>query len=356
MWSVRRARVFFLAIGTAGTAWAACGSTGGSPDAALDAARADSTPGADAAAQDGGPPLLWVDFAAVGCERFDPSVPACRGTAPLVLRFVALAPAPVDSYVWSFGDGGSNGDASPLHTFAQPGSYAVSLAVGGSGGTAQRERDGYVVVDAAPLGAGCTAGSQCATGLECVLGFCARGCAQASCDTGAVCAGLGDGPESWQRPLCLRACAGDGDCAAGLRCRELRSGAGDAWVKGCFTGALGDDGQSCVDPHGTLDDGLCASGSCRDLGARGLCALPCGGAEACASYAACATMHSGESLCLARCGSCAGDPWLGCEMPGGAGDLGFEAPAGSYCAPRRCVGGDCGPDGLCQGGFCRANR
>lgn len=347
-WSVRWAPAFFLA------AWGACGSAGGTLDApAADAPRADAAPAADAAAQDGGPPLLWVDFAAVGCAHFDLAVPACRGTAPLTLRFVALAPAPVDSYVWSFGDGASDGDASPVHTFAQPGSYAVSLAVGGGGGTAQRERDGYVVVEAAPLGATCADGGQCATGLECVLGFCARGCAQADCGAGAVCADLGNGAAGWQRPLCLRACAADGDCAAGLRCRELRGTGG--WVKGCFTDLLRDDGQSCVDPDGTLDDALCASGSCQDLGARGLCALPCGG-QTCASYAACARMNTGESLCLARCGSCAADPWLGCEMPGGTGDLGFQAPAGSYCAPRRCAGGDCGPDGLCQGGFCRANR
>lgn len=347
---MRWAPVILLAVG------AACGSTDGAADAPVsDARRADAAPAADVAPEDIGPPLLWVDFAALGCTAFDPTIPSCGGTAPLTLRFVALAPAAIDSYVWTFGDGGTDATASPVHTFATPGTYAVSLAVGGGGGTAQRERDGYVVVGPAPLGGACTGGDQCATGLECVLGFCARGCAGAACDAGAVCTDLGHGDETWRRPLCLRTCAGDGDCAAGLRCRELRAAESGTWVKACFTDALHDDGGSCVAPDGSLDDGACASGSCQDLGARGLCALPCGG-KTCPSYAACATLNSGESLCLARCGACDGDPWLGCEMPGASGDLGFTAPAGSYCAPRRCTGDDCGPDGLCQAGFCRANR
>ena len=335
-WSVRRRLVLAAVFASACDV-----DSGASPDGGLDAATIVRS--VDAGPRDGGPPLLWVDFVAAGCEGFDPTGPACTGTAPLTLRFLALAPAPIDSYVWTVG-GMSVGDASPVHTFSLPGTYAVSLAVGGTSGTAERDRAGYVVVTAAPLGAPCDGPESCATGLECPLGFCTRGCAQASCGDGAVCADLGS--------LCLATCGEDADCRSPLRCREVP--VGGAWAKACFPDVLADDGQSCAAPDGTLEDGACLSGHCRDLGARGLCAADCG--DGCPSYATCAQLHSGGSLCLARCGTCSLDPWLACEMPGGSGDLGFEAPPGRYCAPRRCSGGDCGPDGVCEGGFCRANR
>src|SRR5262245_625475 len=239
---------------------AACGSdSSAGPDGRVDART--FIPAVTAGSRDGGPPLLWVDFVASGCDSFDAEGPTCAGTAPLTLRFLALAPAPIDSFVWTF-DGMSAGEASPVHTFSVPGSYTVSLAVGSASGTAARERPAYVVVTPAPLGAPCDGPAACAGGLTCAVGLCTRGC-DAACP---VCADLRVAPGS----VCLAACDDDSGCRVPLRCREVPSG--NRWAKACFPDGLADDGRSCAAPDGTLDDAACLSGRCRDLGARGLCA------------------------------------------------------------------------------------
>ena len=51
---------------------AACGSdSSAGPDGRVDAHA--FIPAVDAGLRDGGTPLLWVDFAASGCDSFDPS-------------------------------------------------------------------------------------------------------------------------------------------------------------------------------------------------------------------------------------------------------------------------------------------
>ena len=40
-----------------------------------------------------------------------------------------------DSYVWSFGDGNTSNEKSPIHTYLEGGDYEVSLAVTNAGGT-----------------------------------------------------------------------------------------------------------------------------------------------------------------------------------------------------------------------------
>jgi hypothetical protein len=137
-------------------------------------------------------------------------------------------------------------------------------------------------------------------------------------------------------------------------------------VKGCFSAdLLVDEGASCDDATGHPDATRCAGGACSAYGARGMCAQPCDPSNPCPSYATCAHFGDGSYACVARCGAghaCTADPWLDCEAPSAAGDLGFtvtETPA-TYCAPKRCSGaGQCGTDGACTplGGasFCAAN-
>jgi PKD repeat protein len=317
------------------------------------------------------PALVWVDFVAAGCAATD-QVPSCRGAAPLTLRFGAVAPRSIETYRWSFGDGGDDStEPTPVHTFAAPGSYTVSLVAGAAGGSAQALKPAFVVVAATALGAACGGAGVCASGLSCVCGggcagvppVCSRDCPAAGCAAGATCVAFARGSADWQRPLCLPTCSGDGDCPAGARCRELLGTAG--WVKACWAaGDPQDEGASCVDGAGAPTGERCAGGSCAALGARGLCADACDATHPCPSYASCATMASGEHRCLEQCSAtraCAGDPLLACQTPDPSGDFGFTvagASAGAtFCAPKRCVhAGDCGPDGTCVthagGSFC----
>src|SRR3954469_12892299 len=106
----------------------------GDGSSASDAAVVDAPAAADAKTVDVTVPLTWVDFAVEGCPAFDPAGPACHGPAPLRPRSARSAPAEIDTWIWSFGDGtpDETGDV-PEHEFVLPGSYTVSLAVGGPG-------------------------------------------------------------------------------------------------------------------------------------------------------------------------------------------------------------------------------
>ncbi len=357
----------------------ACGGGGGTPVVDAMVVADGPAPYVDAEVRgDALLPLSWVDIAVAGCAVYDPAGPTCRGEAPLVLRFTALAPAPLDTYVWSFGDGSQDDTtAAPEHVYALPGAYSVSLTGGGPGGTASVTREMLVSAEGASVGAHCVSDSTCASGLECVCsvdegcgpslagGLCSAACGGGAgeCPAPGVCVDLdpaGSGGWSWQRDLCLRSCDTDVDCAGGLACRELLGHSGE-WVRACFALDLpADEGSPCFDAAGDPDDTLCASGQCVSVGARGMCAGSCG---SCPSYAACATFTALGPRCLVSCATraCDGDPWLACEAPDASGDLGFSLdppvdPEG-YCAPRRCAtAGDCGSDGACsdQGGalFC----
>ncbi len=359
---------------------AACG--GGSGNGGNDGGRPDAaylTPDATVP-QDGNAPLAWVDFAITGCDSApapdDAGMPGpCTGDTPLSLTFTAVAPAPIDAYLWDFGDGDTLTDAAPTHVYATPGVYDVSLAVGGPGGTANQDKPAVVVVRAAEAGSPCAADEQCGPSLECVcgsgdgcgavlpFGLCAAACSDTTPCASGVCADLAPAPapaDDWRRTLCVPDCSGGGSCPAGLTCQSLR-GADGAWVQGCFApGALAPIGASCRDGAGATDDSRCASGRCADLGARGLCVAACSGGD-CPGNAACATFEDGSvgPWCVADCSAatCDGDPWLACETPGGTDTLDFtvdETPdAAGYCAPKACTGAaECGLDGACVNGFC----
>ena len=57
---------------------------------------------------------------------------------------------PITTYLWSFGDGGSTQGINPLHTYATPGSYTVTLTVYGSGGAQSTDTAQVTVSAAAP--------------------------------------------------------------------------------------------------------------------------------------------------------------------------------------------------------------
>jgi glucose/arabinose dehydrogenase len=63
------------------------------------------------------------------------SASAITGPAPLTVRFADTSDLPAGgARAWDFGDGGASAEASPTHTFAQPGRYAVSLTRAGLDG------------------------------------------------------------------------------------------------------------------------------------------------------------------------------------------------------------------------------
>jgi PKD repeat protein len=177
----------------------------------------------------------------------------------------------------------------------------------------------------------------------------------------------GDAARAPPRPLCLAACAADADCALGLVCRALPGGTSGTFTNVCVPPFYRRVADSCRDAEGRLDDHVCSTGLCANLGAIGLCSASCAGGAACPTGAACATFGDGRSFCLVTCTAdetCTRDPLLACETGAGGGALGFTtsppAPTATFCAPRSCTSqADCAPSGTCKplgvGAHCVAN-
>ena len=72
------------------------------------------------------------------------------GVAPLSVSFTDTSFGVVTSHLWSFGDGQVSTDASPTHVYTQAGTYSVTLAVTGPGGTASASMTDVVTVAEAP--------------------------------------------------------------------------------------------------------------------------------------------------------------------------------------------------------------
>ena len=319
-----------------------------SPDAMVADARSSSDAGIGG---DASAPLGWGGLAITGCETGDGSEASpCLGQSPLLLRFTALAPAQIDSHVWSFGDGSEPEPArSPMHRFSEPGSYDISLNVDGPGGSAGRTRLAAVVVIPASLGSQCGADAHCASG-DCVcgedescpapldLGLCVLDCESHEACGGNLCIDLGpaNDDELWRQTTCLPNCDPSfNDCGANSSCQALL-GVDGVLSSACFaTGLLAPIGASCRDASGALDDASCASGFCADLGLRGACSANCE-TTACPSGSACVTPTSGDPapLCVATCDStsCDADPQLSCRAPSDFSVVG-DAIAEGYCTP-----------------------
>jgi hypothetical protein len=360
---------------------AACGGSSATPaDAPVQQDLGDE-PQADAAVtSDGG--LLVADFVAQGCERLEEwsldggaarddgggrGGTVCIGHAPLTLTFVPVASQNVESYVWTFGEPNETPlrEDSPTHTFVLPGSFDVTLTVGGPAGTLTvKHVPPFVQVLANPAGWPCDRAEQCESDHQCACpraaetdtscpaafggrGLCTRVCDQDTpCGVGAACADVGLSA-AWRPQLCVATCDAATTCPAGLSCRDLPAADGTgAWVSACFPGFLGAVGVPCLDADGQPEPWTCLGGVCLELGSFGYCSAACeiGG---CPAGSECARVGGagGHSVCLASCEttSCSDDPLLGCEAPDAAGTLGFELvastpPAGAtYCAPRRCA-------------------
>jgi PKD repeat protein len=75
------------------------------------------------------------------------------GASPLAVQFTdqsTAGSAPITSWSWSFGDGGTSTEQNPLHTYIDAGSYTVRLIVGSSAGSDTLSRMSYIAACAPP--------------------------------------------------------------------------------------------------------------------------------------------------------------------------------------------------------------
>ena len=72
------------------------------------------------------------------------------GTAPLTVRFTDLSANSPTLWAWNFGDGNTTNATvqNPVHTYAAPGNYTVSLTASNSGGNNTFTRTNYIQVTA----------------------------------------------------------------------------------------------------------------------------------------------------------------------------------------------------------------
>jgi hypothetical protein len=348
---------------------------------------------------EGGIPVSAA-FTIQGCDKltFDTDAhPLCSAPRGRPLTFIPLGVG-ASSVMWKFpsGEPASSNLLTPDATWSTLGSFTVSLAAGGSGGTALGS--GTVQIVPGQAGAGCLADEDCdaTVGLTCLCpggvgcpasleaGLCVRRCESAVCVPGEACidlarggAALPDGgttdggaSDPFRARVCLPTCVDDTSCRIGFACRAMPEvasgaplGASYTWVDACFAPVLGDVGAACDDPDGTPNGSRCLTGRCESLGARGICTDDCADV-ACPASAVCVTLPTVGARCLRRCtsgGDC-GDPLMACDAPG-PGGLGFALPPSepsttTLCAPKRCTSTpDCAPAGTCQtvsgAQFCR---
>jgi PKD repeat protein len=72
------------------------------------------------------------------------------GVAPLSVQFTDTSTNSPTSWSWSFGDGDSSTSQNPQHTYANVGTYDVSLTATNAGGSDTLTRTGYIVVSNSP--------------------------------------------------------------------------------------------------------------------------------------------------------------------------------------------------------------
>ncbi len=343
--------------------------------------------GREGGAPDASTPLT-IDIAVTGCASYDVTNVVCSAHAPVTLAFAPVGSPALTTFLWRFGDGSAPvSDRAPVHTYALPGRYDVSVTGQGPAvGAVSQTRTGLVVVLSIGAGGLCDVDAQCANGLACACkrgsgcdpaftrGFCSTPCPTGFCGdevmpghAGAVCAayavpaplprandadggapadaGNGSTPAAPWNPVCLANCADDAACPPGFACAQLHAGGGvTGWVQGCLpAGLAGALGATCRNADGVLDNERCASGYCAPYGSNGLCAASCQAPLTCPEGAACARIGT-ALLCLATCSSafpCSSDPSVSCRAgnsPDGGADGGLPIVSGdlsqTYCAPR----------------------
>ncbi len=76
----------------------------------------------------------------------DFSASPTSGRAPLTVQFTDESIGDVDTWSWTFGDGGTSPDSDPQHTYTDSGTYSVTLEVDGTSGSDTLTRTSYINV------------------------------------------------------------------------------------------------------------------------------------------------------------------------------------------------------------------
>ncbi|NMB77559.1 MAG: PKD domain-containing protein [Methanomicrobiales archaeon] len=74
------------------------------------------------------------------------SAATVSGSAPLTVAFTDSSTNTPTSWSWNFGDGTTSTVQNPSHTYANPGTYTVTLTAANSGGSSTVTRAGYITV------------------------------------------------------------------------------------------------------------------------------------------------------------------------------------------------------------------
>lgn len=69
------------------------------------------------------------------------------GTVPLTVNFTDQSTGSIDTWSWTFGDGGTSSSQNPSHIYNSAGTYSVSLTVSGPGGSDSYTATNYITVN-----------------------------------------------------------------------------------------------------------------------------------------------------------------------------------------------------------------
>ncbi len=69
------------------------------------------------------------------------------GTEPLTVNFTDLSTGSIDTWSWTFGDGGTSSAQNPTYEYTSAGTYNVTLTVTGPGGSDGETKNGYITVN-----------------------------------------------------------------------------------------------------------------------------------------------------------------------------------------------------------------
>ncbi len=73
--------------------------------------------------------------------------------APLEVQFMDQSTGDPTSWLWNFGDGNTSTEQNPIHTYANPGSYTVTLTASSATGNDIETKINYITVESAPQAA-----------------------------------------------------------------------------------------------------------------------------------------------------------------------------------------------------------
>ncbi len=68
------------------------------------------------------------------------------GKAPVFVQFTDTSTGTINSWTWTFGDGGTSTEQNPRYKYTKPGTYTVSLTVTGPVGSDTKTVTDYIQV------------------------------------------------------------------------------------------------------------------------------------------------------------------------------------------------------------------